>query len=316
MADMFGTSGKNGRNTAIWTAQYADDAYNRMLNGFDTGLKNQVGALENARGVIGGSLGNQISSVNTGADQAIGRLGQAADLYRPAYARGEQASGMYSNSLGLNGAAGNQAATDAFQAGPGYAFQRDQAADLAARKASSLGIAGSGNTLTALTTLGSNLANQEYGNWQNRLQGLGQTGMQAAGGIASALTGQAGVDTQRGQNLASIYGQNASNIANTYTNEASLYGQDAQNRANAVQWQAGQIIPAGQAGFKAGDEAAANRGKLAMEGVKLGASLLGGFAGMPGMGSLGGLGGMFGGSGAVSNGLGAMTGFSPFASNM
>lgn len=305
-------SGKAGRSAAIWTANYADDAYNRMTSGFDTGLKNQVGALENARGTIGGSLGSQIGAVNAGADQAIGRLGEAADLYRPAYDRGEAASGMYSNSLGLGGIAGNQAATDAFQAGPGYAFQRDQAADLAARKASSLGIAGSGNTLTALTTLGSNLANQEYGNWQNRLQGLGQTGMQAAGGIASALTGQAGVDTQRGQNLAGIYGQNAGNIANTYTNEASLYGQDAQNRANAVQWQAGQIIPAGQAGMMAGQQAAANRMNLGMQGLQLGSSLLGSFAG----GGAGALGGLFGGSGAVSNGLGAMTGFSPFASNM
>ena len=306
-------SGKAGRNAAVWTAGYADDAYNRMNTAFDTGLGKQVGALGQARDAFSSAQGNQTGAINAGADQAIGRLGQAADLYRPAYDRGEAASGMYSNSLGLGGADGNQAAVNAFQAGPGYAFQRDQAADLAARKASSLGIAGSGNTLAALTTLGSNLANQEYGNWQNRLQGLGQTGMQAAGGIASALTGQAGIDTQRGQNLAGIYGQNASNIAGTYANEANVYGQDASNRANNIQWQAGQIIPAGQAGFKAGDEAAANRGKLAMEGVKLGASLLGGFGGMPGLGSMGGL---FGGSGAVSNGLGAMTGFSPFASNM
>jgi hypothetical protein len=269
-----------------------------MTSGFDTGLKNQVGALQNARGTIGGALGDQLGSINAGADQAIGRLGEAANLYRPAYDRGEAASGMYSNSLGLGGVDGNRAAVDAFQAGPGYAWQRDQAADLAARKASSLGIAGSGNTLSALTTLGSNLANQEYGNWQNRLQGLGQTGMQAAGGMASALSGQAGVDTQRGQNLAGIYGQNAGNIANTYTNEASLYGQDAQNRANAVQWQAGQIIPAGQAGMMAGQQAAANRMNLGMQGLQLGANLLGSFAGGGAGGGAGGLGGftkLFGG---------------------
>jgi len=296
-------SGKAGRNAAVWTAGYADDAYNRMNTAFDTGLGKQVGALGQARDTISGSLGNQLGAVNAGADQAIGRLGEAANLYRPAYDRGEAASGMYSNSLGLGGVDGNRAAVDAFQAGPGYAFQRDQAADLAARKASSLGIAGSGNTLSALTTLGSNLANQEYGNWQNRLQGLGQTGMQAAGGIASALSGQAGVDTQRGQNLAGIYGQNAGNIANTYTNEASLYGQDAQNRANAVQWQAGQIIPAGQAGMMAGQQAAANRMNLGMQGLQLGSSLLGSFAG-GGAGALGGFAkSLFGGTGSGTGGL-------------
>ena len=33
---------------------------------------------------------------------------------------------MYMNSLGLNGAAGNQAAVNAFQTGPGYDFQMHQ----------------------------------------------------------------------------------------------------------------------------------------------------------------------------------------------
>lgn len=304
MASSF--SGKAGRNTAVWTAEYAKNAANKMSGQYETGLNNQLGSLGNAREEYSSGLSNQLNqfnqarseqagSVNEGANQGLARLGEAANLYRPAYARGEQASGMLSNSLGLNGAEGNQAAVNAFQAGPGYAFQRDQASDLAARKASSLGIAGSGNTLTALATLGSNLANQEYGGWQNRLQGVGQMGMQAAGGIASALSQQAGIDTQRGQNLANIYGQsasnianaygqNASNMANTYTNEANIYGQNAQNQAGTTQWEAGQTIPAGQAGMMAGQQAAQNRTNLAMQGVQLGSSLLGSFAGGGGFG--------------------------------
>lgn len=304
-------SGKAGRNAAIWTAQYADDAYNRMNTAFDTGLGKQVQALGQARDTITGSLAPQTSAINAGADQAIGRLRQAADLYRPAYDRGNQAGQAQSDFLGLGGAAGTAAQNDALAAwrsATGYTDIANSALDSAARRASSLGIAGSGNTLDALARIGAQEANKSAQQYFGNLGSLAGTGMQAAGGIASALTGQAGIDTQRGQNLAGIYGQNASNVANTFTNEANLYGQDAQNRANAVQWQAGQIIPAGQAGMLAGQQAAANRMNLGMQGLQLGANLLGSFAG--GGGSL------FGGSGAASNALGAATNFRPFASNM
>ena len=265
----------------MWTADYTNDASRRINSAFDAGTTNALGSIGQARDAFSGGMTQATGAVNTGADAALGRLGEAASLYRPAYDRGENASGMLASSLGLNGAEGNQAAVNAFQAGPGYQWQRDQATDAAARKASALGIAGSGNTLAALASLGSNLANQEYGGWQNRLQGLGQMGQQAAGGIASALTGQAGIDMQRGTTLAGLGTQNANNIAGTFRNEADIYSNDAQNRANAIQWQAGQIIPAGQAGMMAGQNAAANRMNATMQGVNLGAQLLGSFMGAP-----------------------------------
>ena len=52
-------------------------------------------------------------------------------------------------------------------------------------------MAGSGNTLQAITGLASNLANQEYGSYLDRLQGLSGQGLSAAGSMSgnNALAG-------------------------------------------------------------------------------------------------------------------------------
>jgi hypothetical protein len=272
-------SGKAGRNAAMWTADYVGGKEKEINKYYDSGLSNSLSSIGKARDTYATGLNDQVSSINEGTDSAISRLGQAADLYRPAYARGEQASGVYSDSLGLNGAEGNQRAVNSFQAGPGYQWQVDQASKAAGNKASALGIAGSGNTLTALATLGSNLANQEYGGWQDRLKGVSDQGMQAAGGIAGLTSQQAGYDYGRGQSLSNAYGQNAQNVAGTYGTEAGLYSQDAQNRAGTAQWAGNTIAQAGQQGMLAGQNAAQNRTNAMMSGASLGMNLLGSFAG-------------------------------------
>jgi len=125
---------------------------------------------------------------------------------------------MYLNSLGVNGAAGTQAAQAAFQAGPGYQWQVDQATDAAARKAASLGIAGSGNTLAEIGTRAQNLANTEYGNWQTNLAGFVP---QEASVTGQAAAGQAGIYGQTAQNKANVAGNVASGTANSNTAAAN-----------------------------------------------------------------------------------------------
>ena len=152
-------AGTAARNIGIWAYGQAQDA------------KNQGQAL------LGDYLGKAIGSVGKGYDQARSDLGTqytgAIDRLDPYNQAGLKGLGMYQNSLGLNGASGNADAVAAFQASPGYQWQVDQATDAAARKASATGALGSGNTMAAIATLGSNLANQEYGGWQNRLSALG-----------------------------------------------------------------------------------------------------------------------------------------------
>lgn len=119
-------------------------------------------------------------------------LGRSVGAYSPLLSLGEKFRGgtdLYFDSLGINGPEGNARATGAFQAGPGYQWQVDQATDAAARNAAKLGMANSGNTLAEIGNRAQNLANQEYGNWQSQLGGLSNTGVGITGQTATGLSG-------------------------------------------------------------------------------------------------------------------------------
>lgn len=291
-------SGGAGRRTGMWQADYLSGVGEDVNRYYDTGRNQGLAALGRAQGYLDTGLSNQTGAINTNYDAAISTLGNIPGLFQGAYDRGERAGTMYSNALGLNGAGGNADATSAFQAGPGYKWQVDQATNAAARKASALGIGGSGNTLTALATLGSNLANQEYGGWLDRLRGVDQQGQQAAQGMASGYNAMAGAQMGKGNALSGVYGQHAQGSAGLSGQEANLWQQDASNRAGAALNIGGQISQAGANAMQAGQNAAANRYQTAMQIGNLGASLLGGFAGRGGFG-----GGWGGGSSWGTGGL-------------
>ncbi len=154
------------------------------LTGSSTG-KATIAAADQNKGLITGlqTTGNNI--INTGEQKSEGALDSAIGAYQPWVDTGKSANTMYSNALGLNGADGNTAATGAFQAGPGYQFAMDQGTQAALRGASAAGMLNSGNTLTALNEYGQGVANQEYGSWLDRLNGVSGQGLQAAAGQAS-----------------------------------------------------------------------------------------------------------------------------------
>lgn len=209
-----------------------------------TGVGGAQGIIQNnvdqGRNLYGDYLGRQLSSLGgaydrgradlaSGYNDAAGSIRTGIAGLDPFASRGNAAGDMYANSLGLNGAAGNAAATSAFQAGPGYQWQVDQATDAAARKANALGISASGNTLTELTKLGSNLANQAYGGWQDRLSGLNTAGQSAATTQAGLYGNLGALQAQQGQGLASLgqtYGQNQSAA---YQNAANTLNTNLQN---------------------------------------------------------------------------------------
>lgn len=279
MASMFGTSGTNGRDAAVWTANTAYGSQNKQNDILNGGLFQSLDALAQGRQGYNQAQNNALGALGEGYDTARADLNRANEYYQPFYNEGAGAVSTLGNSLGINGGDGNQQAINAFQAGPGYEFQRDQAADLAARNAARLGIAGSGNTLTALGKLGSNLANQEYGNWQNRLANLSGQGLQAAGGMAQGQQSLANLASQNGLARAGLYGQYADRIGQGYGDEARLFTNNATQRQGVEANTNNTVLQAGQAGFKATEQAAQNRGNLAMQGVKLGTSLLGSYFG-------------------------------------
>ena len=214
--------------------------------------KGQINGL--VRGSMGASeqlgLGNQ--AYNTGAASALGEY----DAYAP---QAQQAYGLYSDALGINGADGNTRATAAFQTAPGYEFQQQQGLDALNRSASARGMLASGNNSADILGYSQGLADKSFGSWLDRLSGLGQTGV----GIANEKSMiQKGIGTA-GRDYRGQLGDLA------YKTETGI------GNANAQQAQA--------------------EGAGVLGAISLGTSLLGNLGGIGGIGKT--IGGLFGGSG-------------------
>ena len=243
-------AGTAARNIGIWGFTTAQDAAGRGQSLLDQAKSGSLAALGQARTDLNSQYGGAIDRLN------------------PWVSAGTNALGTYQNSLGLNGADGNAAAVAAFQASPGYQYQVDQATDAVARKASALGALGSGNTAAAISDRAQNLANTEFGGWQDRLNGLSNTGLTAA-------NAQAGYQTGLGNQLA--------NLGST---EAGLGAQYAGLGLNNL-WQGTTAgLNAVQGGQKQAADAVASRNSLTANIIGSGIGLLG--MGMGGGQTLGG----------------------------
>ena len=183
-------------------------------------------------GLIGGIL--QKGAIDAGKSQANAAIQQgittATNQLSPWTTTGVPANTQEASLLGLNGQPAADAAMSTFQSSPGYQYQVQQGLRGVDASAASQGILRSGATIKGEETLGSNLANQDFGNYWNRLQQLSGNGLTAAGGIANAATGgatqMANVDTGAATADANIYG----NIAKGFSTGANQLLQ-----SNAVQ---------------------------------------------------------------------------------
>lgn len=182
-------------------------------------------------------------ALNAGFGSAIDTLKGAAGAYDPLISEGMKGYQMYGNALGLGGAEGNAAAKGAFQAGPGYGWQVEQATDAAQRAANRVGGLYGGNTIDATTRLGSNLANQEYQNWIKNLSPYQQAALQATTGKATQLdqlgqtygmqgTALAGLEQNEATALSNLYGKSADVYTGAGRDMANLYGQTGQQLSN------------------------------------------------------------------------------------
>lgn len=167
-----------------------------------------------------GYLDNGLAGSNKAIDSAKSAYGSLGELAKK-YGGG---TSLYLDSLGVNGADGNQRAQQAFQAGPGYQYAVDQSLDGIMRKSAALGGLGGGNTLTALTDRAGAMANQEYAGWQNSLQGLINPELSATSGFAN---GQAGAELAR----SGVYQTDAGNRVNLLT--GATKGINGENTAGA-----------------------------------------------------------------------------------
>jgi len=194
-----------------------------------------------------GYLDNGLSGSNKAIDSAKEAYGSLGDLAKK-YGSG---TSLYLDSLGVNGADGNQRAQQAFQAGPGYQYAVDQSLDGIMRKQNALGGLAGGNTLAALSDRAGQMANQEYGNWQSNLQGLINPELSATSGFAS---GTGGAELAR----------------------SNVYQNDAGNRVNLLTGATKGINGENTAGANAEMAGGKNMLGLGMNLAKLGTGLLGG----------------------------------------
>lgn len=87
---------------------------------------------------------------------------------------------------GLRGLGQYEAALGpSFQQSPGYQFAFDEGVNAVDRAASARGMLNSGARLRELTRFGQGMANQEYGNYMNRLAALAGIGQSATGQTAA-----------------------------------------------------------------------------------------------------------------------------------
>lgn len=146
----------------------------------------------------------------------------ATDAFNPLSDLGAkygQGTDLYMNALGINGPGGTTAAQNAFQTSPGYQFMVNEAVDKGQRAGARF--SPGGNEIDAITRLSSGLANQEWGNWLNRLQGFVPQEQQATGaaaaGRAAGKGAEAGFYQSDAQNKVNLRGNVAGGIANSNT---------------------------------------------------------------------------------------------------
>jgi hypothetical protein len=117
--------------------------------------------------------------------------------------------------LGLNGQDAATAAMSKFQTSPGYQWQLGQGLRAVDAGAAASGMLRSGATLKAEQAYGSGLADQEFGNYYNRLMSISTLGENAAAGGATTAQGASNAIGQNANNQSSIYGGMASGLSNT-----------------------------------------------------------------------------------------------------
>jgi hypothetical protein len=276
-------SGKQGRLAAMQTAQQLANTQNQITGLLNTGQNQAIGAIQGAQPLALSALetgyNTAMPQLQAGYDTARADYGRASDLYNPYATTGAQGFNMLANSTGLNGPEGNQAAVGAFQAGPGYKWQTDQALEGILRKQGAMGMALGGNTLTALSDRAGQMANQEYNNWRQALQGIANTGYNATNAQAGLARGQGDLATGYGQDAAKMAYQYGQNVGDVYRNDAArvaqTYGNTTALGVNALSDLGRENARVVAGGMNAGQQGSANSLNALMSLLGLGTKAIG-----------------------------------------
>jgi hypothetical protein len=281
-----------------------------ILSGQGQSLSNLGTGYGSAKTDLTGGYNTATGAVNSGADSAHSYLGAgygssgndfnaAQSAYDPLKALSAKYGGattMALNGLGVNGQAGTDAAQSAFSAGPAYNFNMDQGLDAINRRRAAGGMLNSGNADRDAQTFGAGLASNQYNTWMGNLLGFTNPELSATSGAASGVAGvntaragmdansgiaNAGVDTSRGQMLASLasqYGTGNSALDVGQGKDMATINTNAMNsRVGAQQANAAAYSQSYKNAADAQMAGSSNLWNLGMSGAKL-------LAGMPSIG--------------------------------
>ncbi len=170
-----------------------------------------------AAATIGGGI-MQSNAAGKAASQSKAALDQQRADLAPYRSAGDLALPQQNALLGLSGQDAADAAMTTFQASPGYQYQVQQGLRAVDAGAASRGYLRSGATIKAEETLGSNLANQGFGEYYNRLMGLTTLGANAAAGGAQPAIQASKSSLDAGNAQSSIYGNEASGLGGIANN--------------------------------------------------------------------------------------------------
>lgn len=243
-------SGSSGRRASVAVAGY---------------LKDLQGTLD---GRIRGGEQRSIEALTNGYKDAFQKNSEAFALYDPYRTQGIAALGQYSDAIGMNGAEGNDRAVASFRAGPGYQWAVDQSTDAVARKAGAIGALGSGNTMAAISDRAGHMADQEYDDYLDRLNGVVGLGYDATGRQAGITQDRGNLFVQKGRDKTGVY-QHAADLGASTMQSTGMATADALDK-----------------GMRAGEEAAANRWSFGLNALGSGLGFLG--MGTGGGGTIGG----------------------------
>lgn len=206
-------SGWMGANAANKATKATTAALEKAMQYDKETLGNVLGLNTDTTGKVLGL--NKVATDKSIEDQTNAYQGARQDL-APWMTAGADALEAYSGELGLT-QPGGQPYVSKFRETPGYQFAKSEGEKSVVNNMRALGLGGSGAAMKALTRYGQGYADQNYGQYMDRLSGVSQhgqaastdaasLGMQSAGNIANTRMGGAA---------------NASNAIMTGTNNAT-----------------------------------------------------------------------------------------------
>lgn len=197
------------------------------------------------------ALANYQAHEKQGRGDIMGGYQQGMSFLSPYMQAGQKGLSDYQASLGegagqpgvqgapQGGGEAQQSIVNQFHQSPGYQFALNQGLNAVQGREAAQGQTGGGGEQKAITRYSQGLADQEYGNYQQRLAGMAQMGQQSSG---QAFQGAMGT----GQNLANLGLNYARDEGDVYTGTGSALTNErmaAQEGQGGMMGQFMQFLP-------------------------------------------------------------------------